>query len=251
MQPINRAIGRTALAGLLWLAAPPAFAASQYVIIAVEPAAKGLEAGKILNVGDALDVPAGVTVTLLGEDGSVSPVAGPANIKVNAEGQPLKDEKEKRSAIEKFAGLLGKQGAGAGTLGVARAFGVTRSAAGPDPWAAPADGDGQVCQRGKRFVLARADAARLAVVSARAAGGKADDLAWAAGKNVLALPEGLRAADGELEVRVDGKPALLMVHVLPATIAEDDTVAVLGWMASQGCNGQALALAGELAAKAR
>jgi hypothetical protein len=234
------------------LSAGSASAASQYILLSVEPQNKELAPGKVFNPGDTLTVPDGVTVTLLGEDGSVSPVAGPASVKITADGQPAADEKERRTAMEKIAGLLAGKGGEASTLGVARAFGVTRSAGGGDPWAAPTDRDGHVCQRGSRILLARGQSQTAATLSAKGLAGEAKELFWPAGKGFLSLPGGFRVGDGELEIRFGGdKPTLLMVHALPGAISENDPVAVLGWMAAQKCNVQALAFAQELAAKAK
>ena len=106
-----------------------ALAGSQYVVVAADPPAQAYAPGKVLNVDDTINIPEGTIVTLLGEDGSVNAIPGPASITVTEDSvetvgensEPAKDER--RSTMSKIADLLSGEQENADTLGVARSFG--------------------------------------------------------------------------------------------------------------------------------
>ncbi|MEC9344442.1 MAG: hypothetical protein VYD64_11425, partial [Pseudomonadota bacterium] len=102
------------VAGLVaaWIApALPAAAASQYVVISAEPSSGDFPAGRVLGVGDSVNVPGDTTVTLLGEDGSVVAIPGPAHVAVTevaleTTGETADNTEKNRNTLSKLATLL-------------------------------------------------------------------------------------------------------------------------------------------------
>ncbi len=244
------AIILTVLAGFLGLV-PAAVAGSQYVIIATEPASAGLEPGRVLKLAETLAVPDGITVTLLGEDGTVSAIPGPANVTVTDDGVGAGPSEEKRSALSKLAGLLAGENKSAQSLGVARSVGDgSGDKAKTDPWAIPSERDGNGCARAGTVTIARENGRLAQAIAVDVAGKTAAELTWPAGENLLALPQAVGGAE-EFEIRASGKRILVQLHRLPGEIAESDTLGVLGWMIDQGCDRQAIAFSRHLAQAAK
>jgi len=232
----------------------PAFAASQYVIISAEPASQGLEPGRVLELSETLDVPEGVTVTLLGEDGTVNAVPGPANVTVTDNGVGSAQSDQKRSALAKVAGLLAGENKNAQSLGAAR--GMNDGSGGADapkiePWAIPVDRDGNGCARGAQVLIGRDNPREVLAIALEREGERIAELTWPKGDSFLDLPAARIAELSEFEIRASGKRVLVSLHRLPAEVAEDDALAVLGWMIDHGCDRQAVAFARDLAQQAQ
>lgn len=247
-----------AAAVLLLLTA--AHAGSQYVVVGAQPASDAIVPGRILNVGDTINVPQGTTVTLLGEDGSVNAIPGPANVTVTEEAvetngadEDTQDTLEKRSTLAKIAGLLAGNNENADTLGVTRSFSDQPKPVGlDDPWAISVHGDGDGCLRDDTIILARATAKNRAMISAdNGVGATLDATPWPAGEAQFDLGRTVPADSEEIEVRVNGKPALIRLHAVPDDLDQNNPVDVLGWMIAQACEGQALALMRQLTAQAQ
>jgi len=244
----------------LWLAAPfAANAASQYIVIKSEPALDAFPMGKIFVVNDVLTVPEGATVTLLGEDGTVTAVPGPAQVMVTADAapgaaapDPAKLE-QNRSTLSKIGTLLSGEQARTETLGVSRSIGSGSKPQGlDDPWTLSADQSGAGCYKRGGVSLARRDDKAAAEVSLRV-----DDsspvtgLVWQAGEATLALPQPLPDGAKRIVLEVGSAFAAIDLHVLPAGIDEKDPLQLVGWMIEKGCGRQAAALLGQLAVEAQ
>lgn len=230
----------------------PAIAASQYAIISVEPASEGLEPGRVLEVNDTFDIPPGVTVTLLGDDGTVSAVPGPAHVTITDDGGGDSGD-ERRSALAKVAGLLAGEDANAQSLGAARAIddGSNGGGKGIEPWAIPVDRDSNGCARGEEVLLGRDDPRQALPVALEADGELLAELTWPQGDSVLTLPRGNSAELSEFDFRASGSSVRVTLHRLPEDMSENDPLAVLGWMIDSGCDRQAMGFARNLALQAQ
>lgn len=249
-----------ALAAILLTAfGTPVLAGSQYVVVGAEPRGEAFEPGRILDVGDSIDVPEGTVVTLLGEDGSVNAIPGPARITVTEEAVETTGEDgeaeltEKRSALSRISGLLSGRRENADTLGVTRSFSERQGPTGlDDPWVVSVHGDGDGCLRDGEILLGRATSTSTAQLSVEGESGSGKaKLAWSAGENQLALGEAVAADSGEIEVRLEGERALIRLHRAPDDLNQNNPVDVLGWMIEMGCEGQALALTRQLVVDAQ
>jgi len=239
--------------------ATPARAGSQYVIVGSEPSSDAFEPGKILEVEDTIEIPEGTIVTLLGEDGSVNAIPGPARITVTedavqADGgaDPAKAE-EKRSALSQIASLLSGERGNADTLGATRSFSGKQKPQGlNDPWAVSVHGGGHGCVRGETVVLARSDADKAAALTVdNGEGGVLKGAEWKEGESQFELPADIPATSAEIEIRHNGQRSLVQLHLVPDAINQKNPVEVMGWMITSGCEGQALAMTKQLTAEAQ
>ena len=235
----------------------PANAQSQYVIIGAEPVSEDFKPGRVLKPVTELNIPGGTIVTLLGEDGSVHKIPGPAEITVTEDdiSSANKSEEEKgdanRSTLEKIAGLLAGDVRNADSLGVARNLGSSKDPKGlADPWVLSVHRSGEGCVKGDNIVLGRANDAKEISFSAKADEAEEKIFTWARGDNQFVLPEALAPSSKELYLRISGSDVLIDLHKLPDEVDPANPMAVMGWMVEQGCEGQALAFARDLAKKA-
>jgi hypothetical protein len=245
---------------VLWIASPlAAFAGSQYIVIKSEPVLDTFPLGKIFVVNDVLSVPDGATVTLLGEDGTVTAVPGPAQVLVTADAapgaaapDPAKLE-QNRSTLSKIGSLLAGEQARTETLGVSRSIGSGNKPRGlDDPWALSADQSGAGCYRKDGVVLARKDEKAAAKVTLRVDGGTpVTGLVWQAGEATLPLPQPVPDGAKRLVLEVGSAFAAIDLHALPDEINEKDPLQLVGWMIEKGCARQAAAFLGQLAAEAK
>lgn len=251
----------TAIVGAMLMALTwsPAWAGSQYVIVAAEPSSQDFPPGKVLEVNDSITVPEGTVVTLLGEDGSVNAIPGPASITVTEEsvetdGVEGDDGGEKRSAISKISDLLSGEKENADSLGVARNLtGQKPKRRGlVDPWVVSVHGDGPGCVRNSEIRLGRNDVEETLSVSIE--GDKGTDpriLTWRSGDPELAVPESLPMEKGEIFVKAGKTRSLITLNPVPDDLNMKNPVAVLGWMIESGCQGQALAFSRQLVIEAQ
>jgi hypothetical protein len=233
----------------------PALAASQYVIVASEPASKEFEPGRILNVNDNLEIPEGAVVTLLGEDGSVNAIAGPANVTVTAVSVETSSvaadntqRDQKRSTLAKLAELLSGERNNADSLGVARSMRARPEPRGlENPWVISIHQDGDGCVRNGKIKLGREDDSQglsLAVGDDDNSGEHIFN--WRKGEVEFLLPETVKAENSQIFVRAGRDRAVIAIHELPGGINLQNPVDVLGWMLDSGCTAQALAFTHQL-----
>jgi hypothetical protein len=256
----SRSVPVAAVVLAAFLLAPvSAFAGSQYVVVAVEPAMQDYSPGLVLNVNDSINIPSGTVVTLLGEDGSVNAIPGPADITVTEEavetvgGDEGNSLERKRSTISKLADLLAGERKNADSLGVARGLGSRPKPRGlDDPWVVSVHGDGAGCIRGGEIRLGRSsDKESVSVSVAGDDAGNPTILTWRKGEADLQLPKSFQVEKRELVVDAGTERATIAIKPLPQSVNLQNPVDVLGWMISEGCEGQALAFTRQLVIEAQ
>ncbi|MCB1462713.1 MAG: hypothetical protein KDJ90_09900 [Nitratireductor sp.] len=233
-------------------------AASQYVVISSEPASDDFPAGKVLGVGDAIVVPENATLTLLGEDGSVVAIPGPAKVAVTEDalettGETADQAEKNRSTLSKLATLLAGNRKNASSLGVSRGFNARLEVKGlANPWVLSIHESAQGCVLNEPIRLGRAKADKAISIEVEGED-KADKatLEWPEGEATIELPVKFKPDSKEILVRASGKTALINLNLVPEGINPDDPMAVLGWMVEEGCDSQALAFTRLLVHQAR
>lgn len=234
-----------------------AMAGSQYVILSAEPASEELSSGKLLVPNDIINVPAGTVVTLLGDDGSVNSISGPAAIIVTDDefdfGRPRRetDSQERLSKLALIAGLLANERRRTDSIGGSRGAAEQSKLSGmDDPWAISIDESAPGCIRNHKLVLVRKWAGENVVFSIRL-----DDqdlvngLVWSAGKTTYSLPVPLPPEAKALTVETNRTFVRIEIKKLPESTDFTNPVDMLGWMVSSGCKRQALEFARKLSSK--
>lgn len=252
-------IAATAICMVLGGAISSALAGSQYVVVAADPPADEYSPGKVLNVDDTIDIPAGTVVTLLGEDGSVNAIPGPASITVTEDSVETVGENsepgkaEKRSTMSKIADLLSGEQKNADTLGVARSFGNRPKPKGlDDPWVISIHADGEGCFRESEVKLGRkSDKEVLMIAIAGDDESKQVDVTMREGVSEVLLPSAVQIEKGEIFIKAGSSRALVSLHSLPNDINTQNPVDLLGWMIASGCEGQAVAFTRQLVIEAQ
>ncbi|MEI6557849.1 MAG: hypothetical protein WCO00_05525 [Rhodospirillaceae bacterium] len=195
------------------------------------------ETGRVLAAGAALTLPAGASVTLLGQDGRILTLAGPYNGNPETGGGGKGTE---TAALAAVARLLTAGGADSGTLG------VSRGGSDRNPYAIDHRG-GLHCQAADRApVFARQGAGHEARLRITSAAGNEAEAVFAEGAGSAPWPAGLLFDDGAYALRTEGQttPARLTVRRAPAEAR--DVVALTAWMAVHGCAAQARAILARL-----
>jgi hypothetical protein len=247
------------LAGLALLAvlafAPNAVAAgAQYLIVSAEPASGEFEPGRVLAPGDTLVVPEGTVVTLLGEDGSINAIPGPAEVEVTDEAvktdsRSSADPDANRSTLSKIAGLLAGERDRAESLGVSRGFADRSNLAGlDDPWTVSVHESGPGCVRDGEVVLARKDAANAIGLSFRIGDREpVADIVWPSGEAKFKLDTTVLPTEREILVDADKDFAKIALNLKPDAVNLKNPLDVMGWMIDSGCQRQAVAFIKALA----
>ncbi|RWF28648.1 hypothetical protein [Mesorhizobium sp.] len=250
----NSLLIMTAIA-VLFAASPLAAADSQYVVLSAEPAAADLPPGKLFAPSDVINVPAGIVVTLLGEDGNVNTIAGPGAFVVT-EDAPITDNRqgalaahEAPSKLALIAGLLANERRKTESIGGSRTSAdQSHTGESDNPWAVSIEQSGPGCIRNGEVLLSRKEIGRRAVFALRIGNAEPlNDLIWSAGDTTYLLPNPLPANVKVLTVETSKTSALIEIHTLPPAVRLDNPLDVLSWMASAGCERQALALVRQLA----
>ncbi len=245
------------LAALCWAA--PSFAGSQYAIVSAEPPSDDFPPGKVLGVGDRLTVAAGSVVTLLGEDGSVAAIPGPADVVVTEDAVETSApadkaaQEEKRSTLSKIAGLLAGEHKRNESLGVSRSFSGRPKPEGlDDPWVLSVHQSGPGCSRDGEIVLGRRDPKNAISLSVKVDDKPAAaDIVWRSGEAKFALPAQMSIGASKLAVQADKDFASIEVKMLPQSVNQKNPLDVLGWFIASGCERQAVAFTRQLAREAQ
>ncbi|MEX2649512.1 MAG: DUF4384 domain-containing protein [Alphaproteobacteria bacterium] len=197
-----------------------------------------LARGSVVKDGDSIEVAAGASVTLLGQDGAAiridGPHSGPIGAPASTSGEDL---------VGGLAMLFGEGGTDSSSFGAIRGLG------GPleDLWAVDLSSSGHRCvEPGGAIELRRGTAGSGRLRSL--AGGAEATLVFAADDTIVPWPATLVLVDGaDYGFIPDGSGSLVhsVVHVVPSTLPT--TAHVAGWLARQGCGPQALALLDRLA----
>ncbi len=240
------------------LAATSAIAGTQYVIVGSEPASDEFPAGKVMAPGDTLVVPQGTAVTLLGDDGSVNTVPGPAEVAITEEAvttgsRSATEGDASRTTISKIAGLLTGERERAETLGVSRSVPGKPSLKGlDDPWTISVHASGPGCIKDGEVVLARSDgsnAINLAFRTGESEGSR--DIVWGSGESKFRLEKPVSPTEKKLVVEAGKEFANVELHMMPDAIDQKNPLDVIGWMIDKGCSRQAIAFVKSLGAEAR
>ncbi|RVD58799.1 hypothetical protein EN828_19260 [Mesorhizobium sp. M2D.F.Ca.ET.185.01.1.1] len=253
MRPIVQ-IASLVLAAAVLVTAQRAVAGSQYVVLSTEPVVDELPPGKIFMPGDVINVPAGAVVTLLGEDGSVNPISGPAALVVTEDaltsGSPQRasDGQSGPSSLALIASLLTNERRRTESIGSARTTADQSKPTGlDDPWAISIEESAPGCIRNGEVVLARRGIGESAVFSVRLGSGQSlNGLVWSAGKPTYSLSDPIPADVKSLVVETNKTSALIEIKALPENAVLENPLEVLGWMVSSGCKRQALAFVRQL-----
>ena len=222
----------------LGMASLPALAGNLVVVTSTAP---GLEPGKMIADGAAVDLPKGTVVTLISETGKMitlkGPHSGPAGTTSGKGGDGTLVK-----ALSKLIAPVGKE---SGALGAMRSAGTAKA---PDsPWQLDVGRSGKACvPPGGKAELWRPDAASGGQMTLKGmrGGGKAS-VPWPAGSNTLAWPAGVTLKDGGTYlIRFKGVPTArrLTLYWVPNDLPTDAHRAA--WMAEKGCKRQAKRLLG-------
>jgi len=256
MRPISQIASLTLVAAIL-VTAQRAVAGTQYVVLSSEPVVDELPPGKLFMPSDVINVPAGTVVTLLGEDGSVNPISGPAAFVVTEDAlmpdssQRAADKQAGPSNLALIASFLANERQRTESIGSARTI-IDRSKSSglDDPWAISIDESAPGCIRNGEVVLARQGMGESAVFSVRLGDGEPlNGLVWSAGKPTYSLPGLIPTNVKSLVVETNKTSTLIEIKVFPKNAVLENPLEVLGWMVSSGCKRQALALVRQLVTK--
>lgn len=247
MKTIARWTVGAVMGSALMLTAGLTAQASELVVIETTGSA-GVAAGDIIASGSSMTVPAGATVTLIGEDGTPVTLTGPFT------GVPQTSGGTGGNAdMSVLAGLLSSDSKSTASLGVIRNVGTKATADVPDPYLVNVDVSGDRCLGADgSVVLYRGDgSAAQPLVLGEMVGGKVvrstKPVTWPAGAEQLRLPAQMSKmfrAGSTWQVKVGGNSADLTFHAMPASLGNATQKAV--WMAKQNCKPQAVALINSL-----
>jgi hypothetical protein len=226
----------------------PAVAGTQYVIVASEPQADDFPAGRVLEVGEKIVIPQGTVLTLLGEDGSVNAIPGPAEIEITQDAVTTNNRSAgqsdpARSTLSKIASLLAGDRERAESLGVSRSFAGGATLDGlADPWTLSVHESAPACIKDGEVVFARKDGANAISLSFRIGNGETvKDVVWKSGEAKFPVNTAASPTDSEILVEAGKDFATLELHSMPDSIDLKNPLAVMGWMIDSGCDRQALA----------
>lgn len=238
------------LAVLLLLCHPQiGLAANQYVVIASDPPADALPLGKVLKVHDTIEVTAGMTLKLLGDDGSVTTIRGPDKLVVTADTASDSPEAVKdRTTFERISDLLLGSSTDAEVLGVSRSLaGSSNDGRAIDPWEVFVENPGQACTRGASITLRRSkDLRELTLKVSTEWRRNIVKTVWLKDTATFELPSLGPDRVRKLTVQIGANSISLALHVLPPEIDTKSGMDVLAWMLEHGCKTQAIAFARSL-----
>lgn len=209
-------------------------------LVVVQARGASFTPGQVIGDGQSVEVPAGGSVMLMSADGSSVTLSGPYSGVPSVGGDGDRD----RGVVDALSQMFKKRQASIESLGAVRATGVdTEDDSLPQPWVVSVHATGPVCVRpDQAAVLWRRDGSTQANVELRELGGAFRGTApWPAGHQTLRLPASFQFKDGrQYRTKLDGQEATFTILEIPATIDNDGVRAA--WMASKGCEPQALAL---------
>ncbi|MBO6783365.1 MAG: hypothetical protein JJ899_08875 [Alphaproteobacteria bacterium] len=233
---LTRRIPGVLLAGALLFSAHGALAA-QLVVIDVSGA--DLKPGDVVDSGSQIDLPAGASLTLIGEDGTPVQLKGPYKGAPGSSGGGAASGDT--NVVGALAQLFSTGGTTDTTLGVTRAGGAGEAV--PSAYAIPVDASGDFCVLGgSPTFLWRVDSATQAPVVLRAADGSWQGRQqFAAGQDRLPLPPNFPNAPKQAFTLTFGaQESSIVLHKAPAGLTNPGLRAA--WLVRSGCELQARAL---------
>ncbi|MCO5063480.1 MAG: hypothetical protein M9924_03595 [Rhizobiaceae bacterium] len=231
-----------------------AIAAENYVVIAISRNSEELSLGTRFIANDRIVVPANVTVTLLGEDGSIERLVGPSAYIITKEelpsGQSGASRAEYQSKLAAIGDFLSGEGRRIESVGGTRSGNQSPGPSyNPDPWVIPIETTDHGCVRDGRIVLWRRDAKESLSLAVRFGDELHDKLVW--DENHETFDASGYVPDNVDSVRIEldhDTLRTISLTQLPAG-AEEGPLDVASWMARSGCNEQAFAFIRQLAGR--
>jgi hypothetical protein len=241
---------RLALLGaLLFLLWPRVGEASQLVVI--ESTSPQINPGQVVDGSKSLSLPAGVQVTLVGEDGNLTKLKGPFS-GAPAGGKAAGGDKRVVAALSR---LFASGAPGTSSLGAFRGYGAGADEPGlnpPDVWSVNVYRSESLCiPEGVTPMLWRPDPGRnLSLVVLHLSTGTEDTVVFPSGVHEASWPKQVPILDGgEYSLRDGGNmwERKLVLKSVPKDLpTEAHTIA---WMADNGCLRQAKAQVAKLASR--
>ena len=227
-------------------------AASEYVVVAVDPPVDIPPLGKLYKLGDLLHIDRGSTVTLMGDDGSVSAVPGPADIVVtdsaSEAGSTSSESADGSSRLTAISDLLAKAGGQVQSIGASRGVSAM-TPTGLEPWSIPVEDGVTGCIHDRKLELWREPGGRAAVSIGYDDQPIVVGLVWDAGSPKLTIPGSVPGEAESVVVRIDDQSSRLTLKHLPSGVSPQDHVGLYAWMVGSACLLQASALIRELASQ--
>jgi hypothetical protein len=231
----TRSAAAAALAAATLLA--PATPAGADELVVVEARGIDLRPGAMVDAAKPLALKEGQHVTFIAVNGATFKLDGPYDR------PPTADLAAGGSAGEALRALVTQGQARVAESGVSRSGAIRVRL--PDPWVMDVSRSGNVClQQSQAAVFWRPDGARAAEMAVMPGdrSWKAE-ISWPAGDDRIPGPSGVPLLNGTTYlVSLDGGPSsAVKLNIVPANLLSDAMRAA--WMAHQGCEAQAEALA--------
>jgi len=234
------------------LFAGSAFAAENYVVISVNPDTDGLFVGKHYVPDDTIVIPPNVTISLLGEDGSVENLEGPASYVVTKEKLPAGESESSREEDQGKLAVIGYLLASENRR--IESVGGTRGAGGlpkplniADPWAIPVDTSGQGCLRDGKVLIWRRDATETLRFAIRVGDSQRDGLVWHSSENIFDASSYVPDSAQSFTIERDLSASQMSLNRMPTSASPANPLDTAAWMARSGCKQQAFAFVRQLA----
>ncbi len=191
-----------------------------------------LKPGQTVATGATITLPAGVTATLVGQDGKTLTLNGPYSGTPSPASAAAGDPK----VVTALSRLLIASAADSSALG------VTRGTAIRDPYAIELVG-GTHCQvPSKQPYFVRGDTTGPFQIVITAATGDESTVNWTPGSARASWPDTLRFDAGTYLLRRPDRPDPVRLSVRRVPQSAQEPAAAAAWMADHGCSNQALAL---------
>jgi hypothetical protein len=197
----------------------------------------------VIDGSQAITLPAGKMIELLGADGSTRKIEGPYSAKPGAD---IGDTGAGSQLVAALSGLLKDSKRSTASLGTIRSGGAIKGVSDDvvDPYLVNVDVEGNRCiTQGPVILQSNADnsAARKLVLQQR---GRVKKLSgrWPSNTERLQMPANFRIRDNSVYniALGESKPIEITFHIMPANLKSPTEQAV--WMASKKCKAQTLAL---------
>ncbi len=237
------------LVALLFVLWPQVGETSQLVVI--ESTTTQLNPGQVIDGSESLSLAAGVQVTLVGEDGTLTKLKGPFS-GAPAGGKAAEGDKKVVAALSR---LFASSAPGTSSLGAFRGYGSTTGGAGlnpPDVWAVNVYRSESLCiPEGITPMLWRPDPGRvLSLIVLHLSTGTEDSVGFPASVQDTSWPKQVPLLDGrEYSLRDGGNmwERKLVLKTIPKDLPTE--AHGIAWMADSGCLRQAKAQVAKLASR--